>query len=205
MEDQNSKMKVLIVRHGRTQSNKERRYCGCRTDDPLSEEGRAELAEVSDEAGMIFVSPMLRARETAEILFPGMEQTVIDDLREMDFGIFEGRNHEEMDGDPVYQAWIDSMCEDPIPEGESKEDFMARTMDGFKEAVCSAVTYDDGTVIIVAHGGTVMTVMNVLFGGNYYDYYAGNGEGYRFELEVDDEGHIAAAGTYDRFCGRVRA
>jgi hypothetical protein len=60
-------------------------------------------------------------------------------------------------------------------------------------------------LVIVAHGGTVMSVMQSLFGGNFYDYYTGNGDGYTFELEVDDAGDITAAGTYDRFCGRVRA
>ena len=34
----------------------------------------------------LFVSPMLRCRQTAELLFPGQEQVVIDKLREMDFG-----------------------------------------------------------------------------------------------------------------------
>ncbi len=56
----------------------------------------------------VFVSPMLRCRQTAEILFPQIPQIEIDPWREMDFGEFEGKNYAQLNGDPRYQAWIDS-------------------------------------------------------------------------------------------------
>lgn len=252
-------MRVLLIRHGRTQGNTERRYVGARTDESLSAEGRAELAvfkgmedvlecmknvpecgknvsEGSDAAyagncaGKVLVvtSPMKRALETAEIMFPWCtEHVTVDELRETDFGIFEGKTYEELSSDPerrdAYQAWIDSGGLAKIPGGESMEEARARSLEGFRKAVMAArkagkaVFMDEAreggsgdaaeecALIIVAHGGTVMSVMSSLFGGDYYDYYAGNGEGYTFRLEVDDAGDITAAGTYDRFCGRVRA
>ena len=229
-------MRVLLIRHGRTQGNTERRYVGARTDEGLSAEGRAELAvfgcaeDVPGCAGKVLVvtSPMKRALETAEIMFPWCtEHLTVGELRETDFGIFEGKTYEELSSDPerrdAYQAWIDSGGLAKIPGGESMEEARARSLEGFRKAVMAArkagkaVFKDEAreggsgdaaeecALIIVAHGGTVMSVMSSLFGGDYYDYYAGNGEGYTFRLEVDDAGDITAAGTYDRFCGRVRA
>ncbi|MBQ6315825.1 MAG: histidine phosphatase family protein [Mogibacterium sp.] len=202
-------MKVIIVRHGRTQGNTERRYVGCRTDEPLlaSEYGEINVIEPAAGKAILCISPMLRARQTAEIMCPGVEQTVIDDLRETDFGEFEGRTYEELNRDPHlsedYQAWIDSGGTMKVPGGESMDESSARSMRGFAKAVSLAAHQAADRLVIIAHGGTVMAVMSSLFGGSYYDYYAGNGEGYTFELEVDDAGNITAAGTYDRFCGRI--
>ena len=196
------KMKVTIIRHGRTQGNTERRYIGGRTDEPLSGEGRAELSEITDSDVRLFVSPMKRARETAEILFPGAHPVVISELREMDFGVFEGKNYSELDGNPDYQAWIDSGGAMQIPGGESMESFRKRSTEGLRKA--AALSPQESEIYIIAHGGTVMAVMSALTGEDYYDFYSGNGCGFTIDLEVDDAGNIISAGTYDRFCGGVR-
>jgi alpha-ribazole phosphatase len=199
-------MKTVLIRHGKTQGNIDKRYSGGGTDDPLSDEGRAELCRIeADPDSMIFISPMIRARQTADILFPDQDKTVIEGLREMHFGLFEGRTHWELDGDPVYQAWIDSMGELRIPDAEDREAFIRRSMDGLREALETAKAEGAKTVYLVCHGGTAMSVMMTLFGGAYYDYHPHNGCGYTFEAEVDDAGNVVAAGTYDSFCGGVLA
>lgn len=198
-------MKVIIIRHGKTQSNIERRYMGCRTDEDLldSETGTLKnLAAIYDDS-VIISSPMKRSLQTAHIFFPGKEILVSDGLREMDFGNFEGKNYLELNGDRDYQIWVDSGCTSKIPGGESMDSFIKRTMTGFGEAVRTAMDKKAETLCIVAHGGSIMSVMSCLFGGNFYDYYTQNGDGYIFRLEVDDAGDFAAAGTYDSFCGRV--
>lgn len=210
-------MKVTIIRHGKIPSNIKRLYAGCRTDEPLTEEGRAELQcvlgsrDADTSRVMLFVSPMIRAGESAEIMFPGLEQHVVSDLREMDFGIFEGRNHDEMMADePFYKEWFDSGCTLAIPGGESMQSFTDRSMEGFrravKQATCSAGEDKHiDEIYIVAHGGTLMSVMSTLTGGGYYDFYSLNGCGYTIDLEVDDAGNIVAAGAYDRFCGGLHS
>ena len=199
-------MKVIIIRHGKTQSNIEQRYMGCRTDEDLLETEKSSLQDpgIAYDDLLIISSPMKRSLQTAHIFFPGKEVLVADDLREMDFGIFEGKNYMDLSGDPDYQAWVDSGCTSRIPGGESMDSFIQRTMTGFREAVRTAIDKRAATLCIVAHGGSIMSVMYRLFGGNYYDYYTQNGDGYIFRLEVDDAGDFAAAGTYDSFCGRVR-
>ena len=200
-------MKCYLIRHGITEGNKELNFNGCRTDEPLSQEGRAALKEVEGIPGgaILFASPMKRALETASIMFPGETPVVIDDLREMDFGRFEGKNHKMLDGDPEYQAWLDSGGFARIPGGESIASFGERAAGGFRKAVLQALDKGADTICIVAHGGTIMAVMSFLTGEDYFGFNAPNGAGYIIELEIDDAGDVITATTYDRFCGGLRA
>ena len=97
-------MKIYLLRHGRTAYNAEHRYQGHR-DIPLSGEGEAELVQADFSPQVVYVSPLRRARRTAECLFPAARQSVVEALIEMDFGAFEGRNYLEMEDDPEYQRF----------------------------------------------------------------------------------------------------
>ena len=198
-------MKIYIIRHGKTQDNIELNFSGCQTDNPLIPEGIEVLTEVSDipDDSILFVSPMIRARQTAEIMFPGLDQNIVDELREMNFGFFEGRNHYQLDGDPDYQAWLDSGGEMKIPGGDSIGSFVSRAMKGMRTVIEQASEEGSENVFIVAHGGTIMAVMSTLTGNDYFEFNVPNGMGYAIELEVDDAGNITSAGSYDRFCGGI--
>lgn len=200
-------MKCYLIRHGVTEGNNARHFNGSGTDEPLTPEGREALKEIEDaEPGaMLFVSPMKRAVETASILFPGREAVVVDDLREMHFGVFEGKNHKMLDGDPDYQAWLDSNGSGQIPGGESIRTFYSRVAGAFTEVIGRAKEADADTVYIVAHGGTIMAAMSFLTGEDYFSFNAPNGAGYVFEVEMDDAGNVIAPTAYDRFCGGLRA
>ena len=78
-------MKCYFIRHGQTMGNVLLNFNGCRTDEPLTEEGRAALKKIDDAAedAVLFASPMKRAIETASIMLPGHEPTVIEDLRDL--------------------------------------------------------------------------------------------------------------------------
>ncbi len=137
-----NQIEVYLIRHGATNANREHRYLG-RTEEPLSEEGREELKAFQRQGlypepaslQALFVSPMERCRETAELLFGDYEQHAIPEFREMDFGLFEGKNYQDLQGDARYQAWIDSNGTLPFPEGESREGFIARCRQGFEEMI----------------------------------------------------------------------
>ena len=111
-------LSIVLLRHGKTAGNQLGRYNG-RTDEPLCEEGirEAEAAERHPEIQLVYSSPMLRARQTAKICFPNAEIIPIPNLREMDFGDFEGRTAQEMELDPVYRTWVDGGCVDRCPNG----------------------------------------------------------------------------------------
>ena len=107
-------MRVYLLRHGRTAYNDEQRYQGLR-DIPLSQMGEEELRPVEEAPETVYVSPLSRARRTAELLFPHARQVPVEGFREMDFGAFEGRNYKEMEHDAAYRAWVEGGCEGTCP------------------------------------------------------------------------------------------
>ena len=175
-------MTVYLIRHGKTAGNLTGRYIGT-TDEPLCSQGAAELQTRAYPAVQrVFVSPMKRCRETASLLYPDVKQTVVPDLRECNFGLFEGKNYAELNGRADYQAWIDSGGELPFPEGESRKTFAARCVAAFRQAM-GTVTEEDAA--FVAHGGTIMAIMEACAKPpqNYFCWQVKCGEG--FALEAD--------------------
>lgn len=169
---------IFFIRHGATAGNLRRRYIG-RTDEPLCEAGVAQVKALQKRGlsvDRLFVSPLLRTRQTADILFPKMPYTVVDGLIETDFGRFEGKSADELLGDPAYQAWVDAMCLTPIPGGESVADFKIRCCEAFTETIR---TVPDGSRVgFVVHGGVIMAIMEAYARPkkDFYAYHIGNGE-----------------------------
>lgn len=166
-------MKVYLLRHGETAWNAQGRYLG-RTDLPLTPEGREALGPADFAPARVYVSPLGRTAETAEILFPGAEQAVVPDFQEMDFGVFEGRSWRDMEEFTPYREWVDSNCRGPIPEGESLERFCARTCAAFEALMDRAAGMGEERLVIVAHGGTQMAVLE-RFALPRRDYFAWRG------------------------------
>ena len=176
---------ILLIRHGKTKGNLQGRYIGCRTDEPLCEEGISELRGKSfPPADCVFASPMKRCTETAGVLWPGCVPILVPDFRECDFGRFENKNYQELNGDPDYQAWVDSGGELPFPEGESPEQFRRRCREAFaglvREFFWGRPGGDARRAAIVAHGGTIMAILET-YGfpkKDYFDFQVKNGCGY---------------------------
>ena len=87
-------MKIRLIRHFATAGNLERRYIG-RTDEPILRP-RPESRGALEQTEYIVSSPMLRCRQTAEVLFGREPDAVCSLLCETDFGTFEGKNYEEL-------------------------------------------------------------------------------------------------------------
>ena len=74
---------IYLIRHGMTLGNSEKRYIGV-TDEPLTESGKFELKQMLyPKVDMVFSSPMIRAVQTAEIIYPKQKPILIDDIREL--------------------------------------------------------------------------------------------------------------------------
>ena len=105
-----ARKRVYLIRHGQTKGNAEKRYIGQNTDEPLSDKGRAEAERLRRRRDRVFAirpdrvlsSPMKRAVDTAAILFEDMTPAQIDELTEMDFGRFEGKNYQQLSGVGFY-------------------------------------------------------------------------------------------------------
>lgn len=192
-----NQVEVLFVRHGRTPANEEHRYLG-RTEEDLSPRGAEELREnqkkhLYRQAGVLFASPMKRCIETAQILYPGKKPFLVPEWKEMDFGLFEGKNYQELNGNPEYQAWIDSNGTLPFPQGESREAFIKRCVDGLERIVREYPQFfgekDEKCICCIVHGGTMMALLSHFYGGEYFDYQTKNGDGYLCRMSLS-EGQI---------------
>lgn len=173
-------MTVYLLRHGETAWNREGRYLG-RTDLPLSAGGRAALVPAGFSPERVYVSPLRRTAETAEILFPDALLIPVEGLREMDFGIFEGKSWREMENLPAYRAWVEGGCLGRVPGGESKEEFCRRTCAAFAELMDRERGAE--RLVVLAHGGTQMAVMEryALPGRDYFSWRAPCGGGYALD------------------------
>lgn len=172
-------MKALLIRHGATEGNLEKRYIG-RTDEALCPEGVLQAQALRDGGRLprideLFISPLTRCRETVAILFPSMQGEIRADLRECDFGVFEGKNAEELRGDAAYAAWLDTDCVEAPPGGEGRHAFQARCTRAFERALGECGP--DDTAAFVAHGGTIMAILAAyaLPRQAFYAYHIGNG------------------------------
>lgn len=198
------KINLTLIRHGKTPSNREHRYLGV-TEEALSGEGRKQLEilaekDILKKPWLLFISPMLRCQESAGILFPGREAYPIEEWREMNFGAYEGKNYEDLKNDSYYQKWIDSNGTLPFPEGESQQEYIKRCHRGLltatkiiEEKIAREVAENQMTesqpqnITAVVHGGTIMALLHILAGGNYFDYQVKNGGGYCCKLRLCGE------------------
>ena len=199
-------MEVELIRHGLTAGNIAGRYIG-RTDEPLSTEGIAAIRKKGEfpDISRVYISSMQRARETAALLFPCADLIICDDLREMDFGDFEGKSAQEMEYDADYRTWVDAGCLDPCPNGESISGFSGRVIHAFDRIVREEIrrinseskaaagntvlarqnARGNDRLIIVAHGGTIMAVMQAFAWPKrtFYDWHIGNGNAWRAQID----------------------
>ena len=178
---------IILLRHGKTQGNLDNRYNG-RTDDPLSEIGIAEAKACKHypEIPLVYASPMRRAQETARIFFPNAAIETVANLREMDFGDFEGRTAEEMADDSDYRAWVAGGCIDVCPNGEGIPGFAKRASTAFAGCVSDAISRGETRVGVAVHGGVIMAIMTAFSGSDapYHTWYVQNCSGY--EITIDE-------------------
>ena len=159
---------LLLLRHGSVGRQWEGRYIGS-TDLGLSEEGAAQLRSVGARLrdrmpiGRCYCSPMLRTRQTAaalSLVLAGPPE-IVDDLREVDFGRWEGKNFSEIaESDPELVArWAELAPGFAFPDGESVSGFLVRVW-----KLADRIAAEPGTTLVVTHGGVVRAVLCRLLG-----------------------------------------
>jgi broad specificity phosphatase PhoE len=147
---------ILLVRHGETDWNRERRVQG-HTDRPLTEEGRRQAVALSEQlAGdppdAVYSSDLMRAHETARIVAErlGVEVIVLPELRERDFGTWEGLTDDEI------LARFPQAHNGPWGDAESREEMLERV----REAITRiAAAHPEGSVLVITHGGPVRVLL----------------------------------------------
>jgi broad specificity phosphatase PhoE len=155
-------LRLVLVRHGVTEWNREGRFQG-RLDPALSDLGRREAALVAERiAGdaelrpsRVITSTLRRAVETAAAIGAacGVDPEPDARLVELGQGEWEGRTHAELARDDAerYAAWLTTDREPP--GAETVVDGLSRVA-----AVLSAHARGAGTVCLVSHGGTLRLI-----------------------------------------------
>ena len=147
-----------LIRHGEP-TEETRGRCYGSLDVSLSDTGRAQMAQVAEylqaePIAVIYSSPLSRAMESAQILADGLLRPieVVEDLREIDFGGFEGLSYDEIAAryPGLYRHWMEAPTEVRFPNGESFSEMRVRVLRAFE-----AIQRRCGRrgAAIVSHGG----------------------------------------------------
>ncbi len=174
-------MRLYVVRHGQTQANAEHRYLGS-LDPELTDTGREQAVglrlELPDSIGGIVVSPLLRARQTAEILNyrSNLPLQVLDAFRERNVGVFEGLTQTEAQQryPLLWRQNITRQWDIGPPQGESIAEVVKRVHQGLTALVEASAAQE---VLLVGHGFVAKTV-RALIGqdfSDFFDWQLGNG------------------------------
>lgn len=179
---------IHLIRHGVTEGNLLGQYIG-RTDSPLAPEGIARLQELKERgeyptAQAYFSSPLKRCVQTLEVLYPGVKPIIINDFRECDFGDWEGKTAQELSDSPEFAAWVNSGETITPPNGENGGVFMQRVCAAFEKIVDSMMRSGTTSAVLVAHGGTLMSILSAygLPRASFYDWMTENGCGYSMRV-----------------------
>lgn len=185
------RMKLVLLRHSATQENLDRRFLGV-TDTSLAAVGASQALSLYGklpDVEHLYLSPLIRCRQTAVLIWPGVEQTIIPELRETDFGPFEGKTHDELKDDEVYNRWLS--CPDDPTVVPMVEDIVAcglRATKALELVVADAKRNGFEQVGVVSHGGTLMSIL-ARHGRPTRDYYSWrmpNGGGFVVQLQDDE-------------------
>lgn len=159
-------MRLYLLRHGQTEWNIEGKIQG-KTDIPLNETGLRQARCLAEgmrerEISAVYSSPLLRAAQTAEILAEekGLSVSVLPELREVDFGLWEGRSWTEVDAEfhEDFRRWEENPAEYMPTGGESRESCRERCRAAMEQILAGTVT----DAAIVAHGGILAHVADYL-------------------------------------------
>lgn len=179
--------KIHLIRHGLTEGNLAGQYIG-RTDLPVMPEGVTALSNLKKQIDYPFVdkiysSPMLRCRQTANIIYPNREITVKDKLIEYDFGDFEGKTANELESNPAYLDWASGKITAP-PNGEDNTEFAKRICLGINEIVRDMMDNEIFEAAVFMHGGTIMMFLSTcaLPRHSLVEWTVDNGRGYTISV-----------------------
>lgn len=197
-EDSQWNLKLVLVRHGTTLWNRERRYLG-HSDVGLLAGAEQELEPLRERLqgqsfARIYCSDLMRCRQTLQIILPESELTskrslsamppiMEPRLRELDFGEWNGKTYDMLKGVALYRAWIDEPHGITPPGGESWANFehrLCKFLDSLYEWCIALEAQPIGSadvppsVLVVTHGGVIRQLACMLIPG--HDFWSLNPE-----------------------------
>ncbi len=180
---------IFFIRHGETEMNAQLR-CQGSIDIPLDDEGREQMARAGKffktvQYSTVFSSPLIRAKQSAEIVTSGsgLDVKTLEWIAELNHGKVEGMNTTEIE--ESYPGLMDRWRYEPhtvrFPDGESLAEVALRVKNGLTELTAART---DGNVLLVTHQvisgvarciilGLPLTMMweNKLLNGGHFHFY----------------------------------
>jgi len=172
---------ITLFRHGLTEENKRRAYLGW-TDSPLCQVGKREISKVGVYYDQLFSSDLGRCLETAKEMFPTYDPHIMTELREMNFGQWEGKVYEELKHDEEYRRWLVDPSLIKPPNGETFAEFSIRVIHGWEQLTKRILDMDMKRAAIMTHGGVIRFLL-MRFSPekkSFWEWTASHGKGYEF-------------------------
>lgn len=179
--------RLLLVRHGETDWNRQGRFQG-QIDVPLNDNGRSQSGQAAAFLRTIPIqhavtSPMLRPKETAEIILqhhPDVPLDLEDNLREISHGLWEGQLESEIEAafPGELQRWQSTPAVVQMPEGENLQQVWARAIAAWDAIVAAALTRPAGITLVVAHDAINKAILCYILGlgpEHFWSFKQGNG------------------------------
>lgn len=171
-------MNVYLIRHGKTEWNKAKRFQG-QKNSPLIEEGKKQVRELGrklkdHDFAHCYCSPLGRTRETAGLLNLKKEFIHEDSFKEIDLGVLEGETFDKIE--PHLMEIIDSFWKAPhlfegkLTGGEDFQEVQKRSVGRLEELIKEHGEEDQ--ILIVSHGALIKGVINHYLNKPLNEYWA---------------------------------
>jgi broad specificity phosphatase PhoE len=189
---------LLLVRHGQSQFNAERRWENWVHESPLTQQGESEAQALADrlvaesDVAAIYASPLTRAAQTAQIIGQalGMEPIPLAGLREVDVGLVGGLTSDEFEArfPSAFARWRDRRdLGFTWPGGEVRFDFFQRAAQAVGEVVAG---HAGEKVVVVCHGGVIRATLAFYLPNDFSEWWSYNlHTGSLSRLEVSPAGN----------------
>lgn len=180
---------LSVVRHGRTAYNVDSRYLGA-LDPPLDEVGLAQAhalaGTLAPRPDVLLSSPLLRARQTADVLASawGTDVVIVSHFAERNVGVYEGLTQDEarLAFPRLWDGNVTRRWEIGPPGGESIEEVFVRVAAGLNQL---RRAHPGCEVLLVAHGfvaKVIHALLNPVGWDDFFDYAMHNGASARHRL-----------------------
>ncbi len=140
-------IELVLIRHLPTAGNGLRQYVGW-TDEPIVP---GYMLPAPDQPSAVYGSDLLRARQTAALLFPNAHYHPDAGFRECNFGEFEGKTYAQLETNTLYRQWVDDPYTISPPGGESMQQLESRVTAAFLRLPPGAR--------IITHGGPIRLLL----------------------------------------------
>lgn len=159
-------MKLILARHAETHANKNRIFSGW-TDYPLTKKGERQAARLAYELKKnynideMYSSPLDRAMSTSKAISRSIEREIIttDCLKEVNFGVFEGKTGKEIEANHTqhWKSWHNDFVNYRLPEGENLIDLLSRI-----KPLIDNLRKTDKVCLLVAHSAVIQVAITYL-------------------------------------------